>query len=166
MKRVLGSPAVEYLPATVLLAVTVAYLALAYGYAPDSRAVPVGVGWAMILLLALDLAARSRTRFGDAVARWLNATTTSRGGLRDDAPAPARRQIAAVLWLAGFTGALTVLGILAAVPLYVLASVRLRGRRSYPVALALAAGTGLAIWLLFAVVLRIDLYPGLLANGL
>lgn len=162
MRRVLGSPAADYAPALVLLAVTIGYLALAYGYAPDSREVPVGVAWSLILLLGLDLAARSRTRLGDTVNRWLNAAAVP----KPDAAAPARRQVAALLWLAGFTAALSLIGILAAVPIYVIASLRLRGRRSYRVSLAVGAGTALAIWLLFAVVLRIDLYPGLLATGL
>lgn len=166
MRRVLGSPAADYAPALVLLAVTIGYLALAYGYAPDSREVPVGVAWALILLLGLDLAARSRTRLGDTVNRWLNAAAVPQGLAKPDAAAPGRRQIAALLWLAGFTAALSLIGILAAVPIYVIASLRLRGRRSYRVSLAVGAGTALAIWLLFAVVLRIDLYPGLLATGL
>lgn len=165
MKRVLGAPAIEYLPAAALLAITAGYLALAYGYAPESRLVPAGVAWVMIGLLALDLVARTRTRLGDIMNRWLNAATASPGTSKEDVAPPAGRQIAAVLWVAGFTAALALVGILAAVPLYVFASLRLRGRRAFGVCLAVAAGTALAIWLLFAVVLRIDLYPGLIANG-
>lgn len=165
MKRVFGSPAVEYLPAAALLAIAAGYLVLAYGYAPESRLVPAGVAWVMIALLALDLAARTRTRLGDVINRWLNAATTAPGAANEDASAPAARQVAAVLWVAGFTAALALIGILAAVPLYVFASLRFRGRRNYGVCLAVGGGTALVIWLLFAVILRIDLYPGLFANG-
>jgi hypothetical protein len=166
MKRVFGAPLVEYLPALGLLAVTVGYLVQAYGYAPESRLVPAGVAWAMIALLALDLAARSRTRLGAAVNRWLNSAALSRGTPAQDGTRPLGRQVAAVLWIAGFTLALTLIGILASVPLYVFASLRLRGRRPFGLCAAVSAGTALLIWLLFAVVLRIDLYPGLLATGL
>ena len=166
MKRVLGTPLLEYLPAAGLLAVTAAYLVQAYSYAPDSRLVPAGVAWAMIVLVVLDLAARSRTRLGEAVNRWLNSAAMSRGAPDDAKVRPIDRQIAAVLWVAGFTLALVLVGILAAVPLYVFASLRLRGRRPAGLCVALGTGTGLLIWLLFAVVLRIDLYPGLLATGL
>ena len=166
MKRVLGTPTLDYLPALGLLVVTVAYVAQAYTYAPESRLVPAGVAWAMIALLALDLAARSRTRLGGAVNRWLNSAAMSRGAPKDGDARPLGRQIAAVLWVAGFTLALALIGILAAVPLYVFASLRLRGGRPFGLCLAVSAGTALLIWLLFAVVLRIDLYPGLLATGL
>ena len=166
MRRVFGTASLEYLPALGLLAVTIGYLTQAYAYAPESRLVPAGVAWAMIALLALDLAARSRTRLGGAVNRWLNSAAMSRGSPKDDAPRPLGRQIAAVTWVAGFTLAVVLIGIVAAVPVYVFASLRLRGRRPFGLCLAVSAGTALLIWLLFAVVLRIDLYPGLLATGL
>jgi Tripartite tricarboxylate transporter TctB family len=166
MKRVLGSPVVDYLPAATLLAITAGYLIMAYDYAPDSRLVPAGVAWTMLALVGFDLAARSRTRFGGLINRWLNSAALSRGAPQDDAMRPIGRQIAAVAWVAGFTLGLALMGILAAVPLYVFASLRLRGRRPYGVCVALSAGTALVIWLLFAGVLRIDLYPGLLATGL
>ncbi len=165
MRRMFGTPAMEYLPPLALLGITICYLVLAYGYAPDSRLVPAGVAWAMIGLL-LDLAARSRSRLGDIVNRWLNSAAVSRGAPKDDSPRPLGRQIMAALWVAGFTLALVLIGILAAVPVYVFASLRLRGRRPFGVCLAISASTALLIWLLFAVVLRIDLYPGLLATGL
>jgi len=166
MKLIFGAPVLDYLPAATLLAETAGYLALAHTYAPDSRLVPAGVAWTMLGLVGLDLAARSRTRVGDLVNRWLNAAALSRGAAPEDAVPPIRRQIAAAAWVAGFTIGLALIGILAAVPLYVFASLRLRGRRPYGVCLAISAGTASAIWLLFAVVLRIDLYPGLLATGL
>jgi hypothetical protein len=75
------------------------------------------------------------------------------------------RQFAAVLWLAGFATALLLIGVLYAVPLYVFASLRLRGRRSYPVCLAGGAGMALLVWSLFAVLLHLNLYPGLLFGG-
>ncbi len=161
MKRILGTPAADYLPAFGLLLVTMAYLAVAYSYAPDSRAVPVGVAWTMIGLLALDLLSRTRTRAGEALTRWLNPAA----GEAEERRYPVLSQVSAVLWVILFVAALVLLGVLAAVPLYVFASTRLRGGRGTLTCLAIAAGAGLFIWLLFAVVLRLDLYPGLLFQG-
>lgn len=162
MKRLFGTPVTDYLPAFVLWLLTVGYLVTAYGYGPDSRIMPVLVAWSMLLLLLLDLLSRTQTRLGHALTRWLNPAA-ERG--EDAAGDTIARQMAAVLWLAGFAVALLLIGVLYAVPLYVFASIRLRGRRSYLVSLVAAGGMTLVIWLLFAVVLRLQLYPGLLFGG-
>jgi hypothetical protein len=73
---------------------------------------------------------------------------------------PAAGQLRAVTWLAAFALALALIGILYAVPLYIAASLRFRGHRSWIKSLLAAAITTTGIWLLFAVVLRLDLYPG------
>jgi len=158
--RVLGRPLAEYMPALGLLAVSVAYLVVALGYKPESRAMPAAVAATMIVLLLLDLISRSETRIGRALLALLNPAA-----LTDQKPiaASAGRQVAAVLWILGFTAGLVVLGILTAVPLYVFAALHLKGRRSIPVALAAAAVALLAMWLLFAVALRLPLYAGLFA---
>ena len=67
--------------------------------------------------------------------------------------------------MAGFVAGLVLIGILHAIPLFVFAAVRWRGKRSYVVSLAIAAATTLFIWLLFARLLRIELYAGLLGGG-
>jgi Tripartite tricarboxylate transporter TctB family len=162
MRRLFGTPVTDYLPAFVLWLATAGYLATAYGYTPDSRIMPVLVAWSMLALLALDLASRTQTRLGHAVTRWLNPAA-ERGP--DAAADTVARQVAAVLWLAGFAAALLLIGVLYAVPLYVVASIRLRGRRSYRISLLAAGGMTMVVWLLFAVVLRLQLYPGLLFGG-
>lgn len=163
MKRLFGAPIIGYLPAFVLMLLTAVYLATAYGYAPESRIMPVLVAWSMLVLLALDLASRTRTRLGRAVTRWLNPAAA---GEEYGPRYPASQQVAAVLWLAGFAAALVLIGVLYAVPLYIVASLRLHGRRSYFFSLAAAAGVTLIVWLLFSVVLRLQLYPGLLFGGI
>jgi len=159
VRRILGAPLGAYLPALGLAVVTALYLALAYGYPERARAFPAKVAWVMLALLALDLISRTETKLGIAVMRALNpaAQTHSSG------PGPtAWRQLSAILWIAGFTAAIVLIGILAAVPLYVFAAIRFRGGRGYLTALAAAAGTTLFIYLLFGMVLRLDLYPGIL----
>ena len=161
MKRILGAPLGDSLPAVGLAAVTACYLALAYGYPERARAFPAKVAWVMLALLALDLVSRTETRLGRAVMRALNPAQAHPSGDR----VSGWRQLSAVLWLAGFVIGIVLIGILAAVPLYVFAAIRFRGGRGYATALAAAAGTTLFIYVLFGVVLRLELYPGILFGG-
>ncbi len=162
MRRVFGTPLGEYLPALGLLAVTVGYLTIASGYAPLARAFPATVAWIMIVLLGLDLLSRTHTRVGTNLLRWLNP-----GAL--DPPRAAERpgpssgaELSAALWILGFAATLVLLGILTAVPLYVFLAMRLRARKGFLASAAAAVGVSVFIWLLFAVLLRLNLYPGLL----
>ncbi len=164
MKRVLGTPVSEYLPAFGLLILTAIYLATAYDYIPDARAVPAGVAWVMIVLLILDLVSRTRTPLGVTLMHWLNPAgdpSKTEGAVRY----PALKQIAAVLWIAGFVAAMVLIGILYAVPLYVFLSLTVRGRRALWVAASIAVAAGAMIWVLFDVVLQLELYPGVLFGG-
>lgn len=163
MKRILGTPASDYLPAAALWLATALYLQTAYRYTPAVRAFPAGVAWIMLLLLTLDLASRTATRTGRALTRWLNPAAPARQ-VETEAPPPAR-QAAAVLWLALFAALIVLVGILVAVPAYLFAALRWQGGRSYRACALGAAGATLFVWLLFAVVLRIALYPGLLFGG-
>ena len=159
MKRLFGTPVVDHLPAAALWAITVAYLDIAYGYKPAVRAFPAGVAWVMLALLTLDLVSHSGTRAGRALMRWLNPAAQG----RESAPPP--RQISAISWLLLFATLLVTVGILAAVPMYLFSALRWRGRKSYRACVLGAAGATLFVWLLFSVVLRIALYPGLLFGG-
>ena len=162
MTRVLGAPVGGYLPALGLAVAAAGYLAVAYGYPPEARAVPAMVAWGLIALLALDLASRSETRVGRALTRWLNpAAEPAPAGA---GPSPAA-SLAAILWVAGFAAALVLIGILCAVPLYVFGAMRWRGRRRFLACLAGGVGATLLVWLLFAVVLRLELYRGVLFGG-
>lgn len=158
MKRILGAPLGDSMPALGLAALTLGYLVLAYGYPERARAFPAKVAWVMLALLALDLVSRTETRLGLAVMRALNP---AQAHSKDDSIS-GWRQLGAVLWLAGFVTGIVLIGILAAAPLYVFAAIRFRGGRGYLTALAAAAGTTLFIYLLFGVVLRLELYPGIL----
>ena len=164
MKRILGTPMTEYLPAFVLLLATAGYLATAYQYAPESRIMPVLVGWCMLVLLALDLASRTATPTGEILTRWLNPSSDRRGHARVQSY-QLSRQMAAILWLAAFAAMLAVIGILLAVPLYLFAALRLRGKRTLLTSVTTAVTVTLIIWLLFTGLLHLQLYPGLLFGG-
>ena len=161
MRRILGTTLNDYLPALGLLIVTSLYLALAYTYPEKARVFPTMVAWVMMALLALDLLSRTQTKPGQAVMRALNPAASKPS---EQGPSSGR-QASAILWIAGFTAAIVLIGILSAVPLYVFAAIRFRGARGYSTAILAAAGTTAFIYLLFGVVLRLNLYPGILFGG-
>jgi Tripartite tricarboxylate transporter TctB family len=164
VKRIFGTPVTQYLPALGLLAVTVVYLATAYRYSADARAVPAGVAWVMVVLTTLDLLSRTRTPVGDTVMQWLNPA--GQREKRDLGPHyPALRQICAAAWVGAFAVAMLLIGILYAVPLYVFASLFFRGRRGIVVSAAFAAIATAMIWILFVAVLGLELYPGMFFGG-
>ena len=70
--KILGTPIIEYVPALVLLALTLVYLATGYGYTPESRAFPVTVGWAALALAIVDIVSRTQTAIGYAILQRLN----------------------------------------------------------------------------------------------
>jgi hypothetical protein len=71
----------------------------------------------------------------------------------------------AIAWIAGFVAAFALIGAALAIPIYVFAATRWRGNRPYGVCLLSAALTLAAVWFLFARLLRLELYPGLLFGG-
>ncbi len=159
MKRAFGTPVVDYVPALVMLAVTVGYLAIAYTYTPQARLFPVPVGWLMLVLLALDLVSRTKTPVGESLTRLLNPAAEVEGA---EPRFPVLRQLSAILWVGLFTVALVLIGIMYAVPLYVFGSMRFHGKKSYRTSLIAAVCVTAFTWVLFAFALQVELYPGAL----
>ncbi len=159
MKKILGSPLLEYLPALGFLLFTVIYLGLAYSYEADARAFPSGVAWVMLVLTLLDLVSRSKTGVGATILRLLNPAGQDEDPARGIEVHP-KKQIIAILWIFGFAILLYLIGILYAVPVYAFVSMRFRSKVSYFLSISVAALITLTIWLLFGVALRINLYQG------
>ena len=161
MRRFFGTPVVDYLPAFVLFIIAVIYLVTGYGYTPQVRAFPVSVGWAAIVLVLLDITARTHTAAGETLTRWFNPAALPKN--EEARPQYARaKEISAVLWAAGFAALIVLGGFLVAVPVYVFASMRLRGKRPLWFCLVIGAAATLFIWALFTQLLQIELYPGML----
>ena len=158
-KLIFGTPVVDYLPAFGLALFTAAFLATAYSYAPQARTFPAAVAWVTLFLVALDIVSRTETRAGAAVRKRLNPTAAAEDSR------PLDSQIGAVIWLAVFAVVLVLIGVLYAVPLYIFASLRFRGRRSWFTSLWVSAIATSGIWLLFSIALRLELYPGYFFGG-
>jgi hypothetical protein len=165
MARAFSTELSEYLPAVGAAAVAAVYLGAAYQYAPDARAAPLLIGWSVIVLAALDIVSRTQTAVGRALSGFVNPVTTRPRHGHGMAPQPAGKQIMAIAWIAGFVAAFALFGAALAIPIYVFAATRWRGGRPFVVCLLSAAVTLAGIWFLFAWLLRLELYPGLLFGG-
>ncbi len=164
MKRFFGTPLRDYLPALGLFAVTLLYLYLSAAYPARAREFPAMVAWVMLALIALDLLSRTQTRAGLAIKRALNPASDLVPRASEHTQ-PTWRQVTSVLWIAGFTTAMVLIGILGAVPLYVFSALRFRGERPLLICLIAAAGATAFIYLLFGMVLRLNLYPGIFLSN-
>jgi hypothetical protein len=161
VKRLFGTPLIDYLPALALLVLALVYLATGYAYTPQARAFPVTVGWATIVLVVLDIVSRTQTGIGETLTRWFNpAAKIAHDEKRPTYPA--LKQISAVLWAAGFVVLIVLIGFIYAIPIYVIASMYFRGRKPLVLSVLVSAGVILFIWLLFTQLLKIELYPGIL----
>jgi hypothetical protein len=165
MARAFGTELSEYLPAAGAAAVAAVYLGAAYQYSPEARAAPLLIGWSVIVLAALDIVSRTQTSIGRALSAFLNPVTNRPRPGHGAAPQPAGKQVMAIVWIAGFVAAFALIGAALAIPLYVFAATRWRGGRPFAVCLLSAAVTLAGIWFLFAWLLRLELYPGLLFGG-
>jgi hypothetical protein len=165
MARAFGTELSEYLPATGAAVVAAVYLGAAYRYSPEARAAPLLIGWAVIALAALDIVSRTQTPLGRALSSFLNPVTNRQRHGHGAEPRPAGKQIMAIAWIAGFVAAFALIGAALAIPLYVFAATRWRGGRPFAVCLLSAAVTLAGIWFLFAWLLRLELYPGVLFGG-
>jgi putative tricarboxylic transport membrane protein len=161
--KFLGTPIVSYVPALVMLVITVLYLMTAYTYGEVARLLPVAVGWIMLALLALDLVSRTKTSIGLGLMRVLNPSAEDEDA--EERP-PLKTQMSAILWPVAFTAGLMLVGVLISVPLYVFLSMRFHGRWSWLWSAITALITTVCIYLLFDIALQVRLYPGMLLENL
>lgn len=163
--RVAGAPWTEYLLPVLLLVMAAGFTLMSSRFSPASRAVPQLVGGAMLLLCALDLVSRSGTGPGRRVMAWLNPAGLTEGTEDSGIRRRLRRQGLAVGGIAGFVLALVAAGILPAVAVFCLCALRLGAGLGWPRSLVAAAGIAGMVWVLFGVLLGLDLFPGLLLGG-
>jgi len=158
MKRILGTPIKDYLPAIFVAVIAVVYLVTGYGYSPAAREMPVSVAWLVLLFSVLDFASRSNTLFGALLIRTLNPAAES----HNQAHYPLAKELAAVAWVIVLIVLMETIGILYAVFVFVLLSIRIRGRRPLWLSALVAAAAAAMTWLLFDLILQLELYPGFL----
>ena len=160
LKSIFGERWIDALAAMTILALTAAFLLVGYRYPPVARQFPVTVAWVMLALAGLDIVSQVDSRIGAVLKNRLD-----RGGAAAEEVSSRWLQFAAVAWLAGFAVSLWLFGVLFAVPVYVFASLRLRGHRPWLRCMMAAIVSTAIVWLLFSVALRIELYRGIIFGG-
>ena len=161
------SPSVRrgMVPALIVLSLSVVYLPWAYSYDPEGRAVPVLVGWLTVGLAALDIMTQTNTPFGRYLFQLLSGRAMDAGLKEPGAEYTFGRQFVAVLWLIGFVGAVTLVGFLITVPIYVLVFMKFQGRKSLRQSIIAAVVITAVVWVMFEGLLRYEVYPGILFEG-
>lgn len=154
------------MPPLVVLVVAAGFLMLTYQLPPAARVMPVLVGWAALVLASIDLLSRTRGEFGRALMKAFNPAGLNRGA-EDQAEAraggwPLATGIGLVVLL---VTAFLLVGVLIAAPLTIFTALILANRRELISSVLIAGFTTAFIWLLFSVLLRLHLYPGVLFGG-
>jgi len=150
-------------PVSVLVLSTGFFLA-AYGYEGRTRQVPVLVGWTLVVLCLLDVIAASATRAGTTVRAFFAGTTV---GERYDEMShyPVSRVITALLWPTAFVTLVLIIGLVAAIPIYIFLFLLFEGRSRVGRALLAAGITIGCIYVLFEKFFNYEIYQGILFAG-
>jgi hypothetical protein len=164
MKTLFGTPFAEYLFPALIWLLALGFLLLAAGFSPMSREVPILVGWATLGLTTVDLFSRTRVRAAEALARWLNPGVRVADPKADKATSRPRLAMA-VGGIVGFVAALVLAGVLCAVPVFLFVALFWGGKCRFATSVIIMALVTAFIWALFAGLLRLELYPGLLFGG-
>lgn len=163
MRRAVHWP--DFGAALTVLAIGAGFLVWTQSYPPKAAAVPTLVAWLTIALALVDAAARTETALGRTLRRLVNAEQVIEWQAQGDGEASARRVVWSIVWLLAYLAGVALAGFLAATPAYIFLYVKLHGGRSALTAATAAAGTTLGIWLVFALLFRYPLHPGLLFGG-
>jgi hypothetical protein len=163
MRSLFGAPVAEYLFPALVWLLALAFLLLASSFSPMSREVPVLVSWLTLVLSSVDLFSRTRVPAAQAMARWLNPGVRPKEATGK--PGSTARLLMAIGGVVGFVAALVLVGVLYAVPAFLFVALRWGGRCRLGVSVIIAVLVTGLIWGLFAGLLQLDLFPGLLFGG-
>lgn len=156
----IASPAVRSVYAPIVwLAFCAGFVVWSYDLDSVSRAAPLLVGYAGLILGALDLV----SRFEGAVP---NAIRVAMGAGFDRPEITHNPKFCAELiqfgWMALFVVMVLFIGVLPAVPIYVLASMRMNGGRTWKESIIASVATLVFVFVVFEVFLAFELYRGVL----
>ena len=144
----------------LVLCFVAAYIVESYGYDEAERTVPLLVAWSTLAILVLDRLTVSNTSVGRMIAVAFPRSAGSAAERRSMA-----REIEIVVWLAGVTAAIFLVGFLPTIPAFVLLSLIIRGKRRPEKAVALAAGVLAFVWVVFEWLMGYELYRGILLGA-
>ncbi len=139
----------------LLLAFAAYFVWSATNYEPQARTIPLVIG-------VLVFIAQGWITFKEAMAAEPPAPQEGQEPLPAD---EANRVFVLSGWMALFFALFTLFGTLPAIFLFILLFLGLRRDVQKWVALAVAGGMSLAVWVLFVRLMRFELYPGALFGG-
>ena len=153
------SRAARLAPAVLLWLFAATFVVLTYRLPPNARTMPVLVGWTTLALTSLDIVTRLASPLGTALMRALNPS-----GLvpHHDETQTIRGLVTGVGLVVMLIGAFILAGVLPAAALVIFGAIMLAYPRQWLSNILIASGATLGIWLLFAVLLRLTLYRGIL----
>jgi len=156
MRQIMGTSVWRYVTPGIVLILTIIYFWMAVTFPADAGLMPLIIGAALLIMLPVDLISLSDTKPGN----WLRERMNPAAGEPPEDFGPVRKQVVAMAWVVAFGTLMFLVGIAAAVPLYIAGSLRHLGGKSWRAALITAAIVGLCNYLLFQFGLGVDLYPG------
>jgi hypothetical protein len=163
---ILGRRWTHYLPPILVLAVVTGFLVMTYQLPPAARSMPSLVGWAGLALALIDLVSRTGGAFGEALMKALNPAGLKLGEEeRAEAPAGLWPLVTGIGLVVLLVAAFLLVGVLIAAPLLIFTALMVANRRQPISSILIAAAATAVIWLLFSVLLRLHLYPGVLFGG-
>lgn len=142
----------------ILLAFMLAVVALSVNM-PEikSKLLPLMIGGTILLLVVIGLRQEISSK------RKPQTAEADRDEGADEEKSGFRTQLPMWGWILGFTAGIYLVGFILAVVLFILAFMKLHGTK-WTVTVACAAVTAAAIYLIFTVVLRVHLYPGVVSE--
>ena len=154
----------QLLPPVVMLVFSVVFLGWSYSYGERAQQMPVLVGWVMLLLCALDVIASTGTHAGDMVRAFFSGTLI--GEKPETAAAkPVGRTLIAILWPTAFVFLVALFGFIPVIPVYAFLFVVVQGRRGLRQGLISAAVTTAFTYVVFELLLRYEVYRGLVFSS-
>lgn len=155
--------ALRFAPPVAVLVFSAAFLALTFQLPVAARSAPLMVAWVTLLLAVIDIGTRLDNPLGQFLMRMLNPA-----GLLEGERAPSARDVRHALHAMGLMAVLVValllLGVLLASALFI-AGAYLLGGASRWLAVIVAVVFTSVLGLVFAVLLQLSLFPGLLFGG-
>lgn len=146
-------------PPLALAALVAGVVVWSHGLNDTAGEVPLLVGYCLLALLAIDLYTRLELPLSRLLRDFWGADFRNREMQHDPRWTA---ELAQAVWVVGCTAGMVLVGILPSVPVFVLAFMRLHGRRPWRESSICALATLGFVYLVFEVLLDYPLYRGAL----
>ena len=143
----------ETIFALILLAVFVVLVGVGTGYSRKARMLPLVLGIPGLILAGV-IVSRSCAKAGKTISQERSA---------DEQAHDQKKVLIMIGWVALLIAMIWVFGFLITIPVYMVLFLKTRGEK-WPLTIGLALGSWAFLYWIFAVTLKIILYPGILFN--